>query len=75
LGNYGNRYASLIEIIHDDREIMIRPQRITTSGDRNMKPAAAVILIVVTSLLAVAPRWGRAIQTRDPKYREHRSPH
>jgi len=65
LFNCRNRYASPFEIVYDDRQIMICPRRITTSGDRNMKPVTIVILIAVISLLAVAPHRGRAIQTRD----------
>jgi penicillin G amidase len=64
LFNYRNRYASPFEIVYDDRQIMICPQRITTSGDRNMKPVTIVILIAVISLLAASWRRGRAIQTR-----------
>src|SRR5262245_19507752 len=60
-----NHYASPFEIVYDDRQIMIRPRRTTTSGDRNMKPITIVILIAVISLLAVAPHRGRAVQTRD----------
>jgi penicillin G amidase len=69
LFNCRNRYASPFEIVYDDRQIMICPRRITTSGDRNMKPVTIVILIAVISLLAVAPHRGRAFQTRDLKER------
>jgi penicillin amidase len=65
--NCRNRYASPLEVIYDDRQIMICPRPVTTSGDLNMKPVTIVIWIVVISLFAVAPHRGRAIQKRDLK--------